>query len=131
MLTPPSSAWAATKIKSVKIQIRVEDIGEDSEPELDVMSKSDKYEVVNTEITGGYFDIGEGPGARQDETVQNQENGLATCEIELCAEDDYSFNIMEQKDIKLSGIEAVCTKAVRKDNGSTLILTIELPGLQD
>ena len=38
---------------------------------------------------------------------------------------------MEQKDIKLSGIEAVCTKAVRKDNGSTLILTIELPGLQD
>lgn len=37
-----------------------------------------------------------------------------------------SFSVLRQEDIQFSGLGAVCSRAVRKDNGTTLLLTIEL-----
>ena len=47
-------------------------------------------------------------------------------EIELESDADDSFSVLRQEDIQFSGLGAVCSKAVRKDNGTTLLLTIEL-----
>lgn len=128
---PIVSQAADKKISSVKIQIRAE--GFEEEPELEIESLSERYEVVGFELVGGLISLGEGPGAvdEEDYQIQSQEEKEITYDIELNAEEDYFFGTMQQKDIKLSGIDATCTKAVRKDNGSTLVLTVELPGLQD
>ena len=47
-------------------------------------------------------------------------------EIELESDTDDSFSILRQEDIQFSGLSAECSKAIRKDNGTTLLLTIEL-----
>lgn len=47
-------------------------------------------------------------------------------EIELESDAEDSFSVLRQEDIQFSGLGAVCSKAVRKDNGTTLLLTIEL-----
>ena len=47
-------------------------------------------------------------------------------EIELESDADNPFSVLRQEDIRFSGLGAVCSKAVRKDNGTTLLLTIEL-----
>ena len=47
-------------------------------------------------------------------------------EIELESDADDSFSVLRQEEIQFSGLHAVCSKAVRKDNGCTLLLTIEL-----
>ena len=47
-------------------------------------------------------------------------------EIELESDADDFFSVLRQEDIQFSGLGAVCSKAVRKDNGTTLLLTIEL-----
>lgn len=46
-------------------------------------------------------------------------------EIELESDADDSFSVLRQEDIQFSGLGAVCSKAVRKDNGTTLLLTID------
>lgn len=51
------------------------------------------------------------------------------CEIELLADDACHFSIMERSDIKLSGVKGECTKAVRKNGGSSLVLSVRLTGL--
>lgn len=131
LVSIPIVSQADTKISSVKIQIRAE--GFEEEPELEIESLSDRYEVIGFELVGGLISLGEGPGAvnEEDYLKLSQEVNEITYEIELSADEDYFFGTMQQKDIKLSGIDATCTKAVRKDNGSTLVLTVELPGLQE
>lgn len=124
---------AATKIKNVKVKIGIEDLEDFSDPEFYAEAKSDKYEVSDVNIISGFYEQGTGPAVDEelalevdtDDDMQVTSEGTV-CEIELCAEDDYYFGTMEQTDIKLSGVDGICTKAVRKDSGSTLVLTVEL-----
>ena len=50
-------------------------------------------------------------------------------EIELESDTEDSFSILRQEDIQFFGLRAECSKAIRKDNGTTLLLTIELQDL--
>lgn len=49
-------------------------------------------------------------------------------EIELESDADDSFSVLRQEDIQFSGLGAVCSKAVRKDNGTTLLLNDRITG---
>lgn len=130
-----SEAYAATKIPSVKVRICVDDFAnENEEPELEIEAVDDDFEIAGYEIVDGFYASVTGP-ARKDEMKNldgKSENTdlIPTYEIELTAEDGYYFDVMEQKDIVLSGFDATCTKAIRTNNGTTLILTVELPGLK-
>lgn len=127
----PIITMAATKISTVKIDIRVEDY--EGALEIDAESKSDKYDIAKCEFEGELFSYASGPGLEvilPDEIAIEQDPSDAECEIELSALDGYFFNTMQQKNIKITGTEGVCTKALRKDNGATLVLTIKLTGLE-
>lgn len=121
-------AWAATKISTVKIDIKMESFEET--PELEIESKNNRYEVGEAEMISGIFSAAYGPGLEIN-TPETQKDATPVYEIELIADDDYYFGVMEQKDIKLSGIDAECTKAVRKDSGTTLVLTVHLTGIDN
>lgn len=135
MLAGTSTSYASIKIKSVKVKIGLEDFNEYGEPEFEIEAQNDNYEVGDFVLTSGSFleiGPGTGPGAEdegeQPEFIQSQSEEVIY-EIEVNAEDGYYFDTMEQKNIKLSGIDSICTKAVRKDNGSTLLLTVKVTGL--
>lgn len=149
------TALAATKIKSIRLFIAAEGFDENDELILAVMSKNDKYEVNDCISTGNnrWTEIAQGPGkgiepesqvTPQAETEEETESpsiatpsvptlpkqpSLPIYEVEISAKDGYYFSIMEQKDIQLNGLDGICTKAVRQNNGATLILTIEITGM--
>lgn len=134
MLVHTSTSYASIKIKSVKVKIGLEDFNEYGEPEFEIEAQSDNYEVGDFALISGFSGIapGTGPGAADEgeepEFIQSQE---ILCGIEINAEDGYYFDTMEQKNIKLSGIDSICTKAVRKNNGTTLLLTVKIAGLDN
>lgn len=138
-LSLPVSAYAATKIKSVSVKVEVDDEEYDGSPELNIITKSDRYSCDEYTVTNDLLDItddddsGNGPGSNMDgektKTTHNPSKPY-TCEITLSAEDDYVFDSMKKSDIKVSGFDASCTKASRKDSGKTLVLTVELPGIK-
>lgn len=136
----PISAYATTKIKSVSVKIEVEDEDYEGSPELTISTKSDRYSCDEYTVTNDLQEITEdedsenGPGSSVNDdnkakTTHNPSKPF-TCEITLSAEDSYAFDSMKKSDIKVSGYDASCTKASRKDSGKTLVLTVELPGIK-
>lgn len=133
----PLRSYAATEIKRVKLKVGIDEYMEDDSYTLDIETKG-HFEVSEIEsLNTQNFEPSTGPAAQHDIQQSQEQEFLyekekANCfELELSAEDGYSFTKMEQKDIKLSGLESICTKAVRKNNGSTLVLSINVPGLDD
>ena len=98
----------AAEIKKVRIKLAAETFDEEGKPEVDFLTDSDEYEIVGFE--------------EQPEHVY---------EVELAAEDGKSFGRMDQKDIRLTGIKASCSRAVRKSGKEVLELTIKAEGLDD
>lgn len=147
MMSIPIIAHADTKINTISLKIETEqDDDTYGLPELEITAKGKNYSVDGYEITSeteedsNYEDEdeGNGPGASiqtttksttKKETVKSDEP--ITCEITLSAEDSYYFNTMAKKDIKINGFGANCTKAVRQNKGTTLVLTVELPELKN
>lgn len=99
---------AAAEIKKLKIRLEAEVFDENGRPIADFMTDSEEYEVVGFE------------------KMQEQ-----LYEVELSAADGMGFGELEQSDIRLTGIPAICRRAVRKNGGETLILTIKADGLSD
>lgn len=148
----PFSALCDTKISNINLKIDIEEDDFSDLPELDITSKSKNYSVDDYEITIGLDgkemdpDLSDkemddqdetgGPGAssakttKKVSTTNKKKAEPVTCEITLSASDDYYFNTMSKKNIKVSGLEANCTKASRKDSGKTLVLTVQLPGIK-
>ena len=139
------TAYASTKISTVKIKIDTEDTDTTEIPDLDISTNGKGYDFDSYEITGGFEslyddedeeDTASGPGAESKtntkKTTSNSEKKeeVATVEITLTANDDYVFNTMSKDKIKVSGYGAECTKASRKDSGKTLVLTVKLPDLK-
>jgi len=135
----PQTIYGAEKIKSISLKFDAEmedDYG--GAPDLDITSKSNKYTVDDYEITNALEDeddedIYGGPGALQTTKTQTSKkttDEVFSCEITLSAADNYVFDTLKKSDIKLSGFDALCTKASRKDSGKTLVLTVELPGVR-
>ncbi len=139
-LALPVSAYATTKIKSVSVKIEVDDEIYEGSPELEITTKSDRYSCDEYTVTNDLLEItedddsGNGPGSNADDekakTTTHNPSKPFTCEITLSAEDGYAFDSMKKSDIKVSGYDASCTKASRKDSGKTLVLTVELPGIK-
>lgn len=98
----------AAEIKKVKIKLVAETFDEEGKPEVDFLTDSDEYEIVGFE--------------EQPEHVY---------EVELAAEDGKGFGRLEQKDIRLTGLKATCSRAVRKSGKEALELTIKAEGLDD
>lgn len=152
ILSVPIFAYADTKINSVSLKIDIEDgDGFSDFVELDITAKGTNYSVGGYEITvglngdidmeddgddGGFAhdtDEEHGPGASFDSgkaAPAKKSKEPVTCEITLSAEDGYYFYTMSKKNIKVSGLEANCTKASRQDSGKTLTLTVQLPGIK-
>ncbi|WP_097006926.1 hypothetical protein [Lacrimispora amygdalina] len=134
-LTLPISIYAATKIKSVNISIDVEDDTYERNPDLVITTKSDKYSVDDYEVTNDLIELSQGeaeddgPGAELEDRSKLISK-IFTCEITLSAANGYDFYSMQKSDIKISGFNANCIKATRKDSGNTLVLTVELPGIK-
>lgn len=139
----PIYAANKTEIKKINLDIRL-DPYEDMLG-LNIETKKDNYDVMDFEWKGG-IEPGRGPAAKEEKAEHNTEEllededytkleedytilGENECLVELCAADEYFFGTMRQKDIRLRGIESICTKAIRKDNGSTLLLTLQVPGV--
>ena len=68
----------------------------------------------------------EGNQAKDGERNDAEEEKARYIEIELTAEEEDVFALMDQDKIRFYGISAVCTKAVRRDSGQSLLLTVEL-----
>lgn len=139
------TAYASTKISSVKVKIDTEDTDTTEIPDLDITASSKGYEFDSYEIIGGFEslydeededDSANGPGAESKSNTKktaantSAKEDVATVEITLTANDDYIFNTMSKDKIKVSGFGAECTKASRKDSGKTLVLTVKLPDLK-
>ena len=78
-------------------------------------------------------DSGNGPGSSTDDektkTTHNPSKPF-TCEITLSAEDGYTFDSFKKSDIKVSGLDASCTKSFKKRFGQDIGATVELPGIK-
>lgn len=97
---------AAASIDKIKIRLEVDGFDEMERPVLDAESRDDAYVVTGIEY------ISDDPES--------------SYEIEVESEEGDTFSVLEQADIKFSGLHALCSKAVRKDNGEKLLLTIEV-----
>lgn len=133
-----ASAMAASEIKNVKLKISLSEFDELNLPVLEAEAKSSCYEASDINLFLKEDERATGPAATGSEARLEgaskedfQESEDFICEVELYADSGYYFGTMEQKNIKLSGIKGECRKAVRKDQGSTLVLTIYLTGLSD
>lgn len=144
---------AAAPIKSVKLRLEAEEFDEQGKPLLEIVSLDDSYTVVGLEPLNEETPAGSGPGANESADRENPEseedgqdekrlkkesetdrdgeegeNASLSCQyqIELAAEEEDGFGVMEQSSIRFLGEPAICTKAVRRDSGQTLLLTMEL-----
>lgn len=112
---------SAAQIREVKIHLTAEEFDEEGKPVLEADSSSEKYEV--TDFTIIETEAGEEPGVQEGP----KDSPAPLLEIELTSNITDGFGVMEQKDIRLTGIGGICVKAVRKDSGQTLLLTVQ-PG---
>lgn len=132
---------ASDSIKTVRIRIGVERFDDQKRPVLTARGQGSGYEVEEVRYICGQAS---GPGAEkgklsEPEAVRQNRRPAsssicetqAECEISLAAEDGKSFAVMEQEDIRLSGVEGSCVKAVRKQGGAMLVLTVKLTGLEN
>lgn len=148
----PFSALCDSRISNISLKIDIEEDDFDELPELDITSKSKNYFVDDYEITIGLDgnemdpdlsdeeneeqDEAGGPGSslvkttKKTSTSRKKKIKPVTCEITLSAADDYYFNTMAKKNIKVFGLDANCIKASRRDSGKTLVLTVQLPGIK-
>lgn len=109
---------AAAPIRQVKIHLAAEGFDEDDKPILEAYSTNDKYEV------SGFNELSTDVSPETADTI-SLEADVKEYEIELTASEEDGFSVMEQKDIRLTGIGGSCKKAVRKDSGQTLLLTVQ------
>jgi len=146
------TAFASTKVSSVNIKIKAEEDEDDyGLPDLEITTSSKNYSISGYDYTIGLDgndvemdtdeededddqDENNGPGAntKSKSTTTKKETSTkpVTCEITLTAEDDCYFATMTKKNIKINGLDANCTKAARQDSGTTLVLTVQLPGIK-
>ncbi len=140
---------AAGQIRDIRVRIAVESFDTEGNPELEVYTGSDAYTAVgieriftgeeedDTDATGPAAEIRRYSEEAEDETASGEktasgeenttdEQSLPQYEIELVSEAEDGFGILEEQDIHFSGAEAICHKAVRRDSGQTLLLTITL-----
>lgn len=135
MLVVPMSTQAATKINKLNIKVSVDEEDDNLEPEIKFDIKNKKFSINNYTVINYNYDTEEtnGPSfdseSNSDKTTYDKSKPFV-CKLELSADDDYYFATLKKEDIKINGLNANCTKASRKDSGKTLILTIELPGLE-
>lgn len=127
---------AAAPIKEVKIHLMAEEFDEAGKPILEAVSSSEKYEVCGFFETGKKLDTELEPvmGPWADQELGMGENrsdtgepGDEIYEIELASGVPEGFAVMEEKDIRFTGVGGTCVKAVRKDAGQTLLLSVR-PG---
>lgn len=141
---------SAASIDKIRIRLQADDFDEMERPILDAESMDEAYVITGIERISDEFLHGPASETIQmeddtkteewskddtgtKEQVQSEddmkESDTVTelsYEIELESDGGDTFSIMNQSDIKFSGLKAVCSKAVRKDNGEKLLLTIEL-----
>ena len=114
---------AAASIDRVRIRLTAETLDEMELPVLEAESRDKAYTVTGVERISG--DPSNGP-AKEGKAEAEEPASEILYEIELECDTGDSFSILRQEDIRFSGLRAVCSKAVRKENGTTLLLTIEL-----
>lgn len=146
---------AAAQIREIQIRLEAESFEEDGWPLVEAYCASSQYTVTGIWQSGASEDSGSGPAGfpdpadgipfpagekEEDETGEGDNTeeerkkskqeakgeGTRYVEIELTAEDEDVFGRMDQDEIRFSGVSAVCTKAVRRDSGQSLLLTVEL-----
>lgn len=115
-------------IRSVKVRIGVDYFDELKRPVLTAGTEDSSYEVIDVKLNGE--SQASGPAAAWKPPEENLQS-LHTCEIELAAQDEKKFAVMKQEDIRLTGIEGSCIRAVRRQAGTALVLTVELTGLKN
>ena len=98
----------AAEIKKVRLRLTAEDFDESGRPEAEFQTDSEAYEVSGIE--------------------KNEED---IYEVELTALEGNEFAVMTQSDIRLTGIRASCSRAVRKNGRGTLSLSVKAEGLCD
>jgi len=119
MCAMPLSAQAAKVINSVSLSFDAEDFDDEGVPEIEVEVKGNTYDVSEAIPASEYY-------SGDEANEQKYEGDQQTYVVELSADDDYYFNITRSSKINLSGAGAEFIKASRKDNGSTLIITVKL-----
>ncbi len=146
LVTVWSEVSLASSIERVKVHLSAEDFDICGMPVLDAESGDDAYEVWEISAAQGFAGNtgtcgkAAGPGrageekggetAGEKERNEMESEGRYQYEVWLSAQEEQFFSVMEQEDICFSGEKAVCTKAVRRDSGQTLVLTfyLEEPG---
>lgn len=110
VFTCTMNTYAATKVKSVNISLKLEDFDSSGTPVVSAAAKSAKYYVNDLYA------------ASSDESLDN------IYIIELVAGDDFYFDVTKTDQIKVSGLGAEFQKASRQNNGQSLIITVALLG---
>lgn len=116
----------AASIDKIKIRLEADMFDEAEMPVLDAESLDDSYVITGVERISEGAPTGPAKEYSQinDEKDKESVSGYSY-EIEV-ESDEETFSVLKQDDIKFTGLNATCSKAVRKDNGEKLLLTIEL-----
>ncbi|MBS6953516.1 MAG: hypothetical protein KH230_09805 [Enterocloster asparagiformis] len=127
-----AQAETRKKISSINLKLRVEHIETGASPDLTAESNSQKYYVVDLNcLEDSIFDTDDEWSDESDVFIPTREAGVLKYDIELSANDGYYFSAIQSGDIKLNGCGAICKKAARSNNGTTLTLTCEITDLTD
>lgn len=118
----PLSAQAAEAINSVSLSFDAENFDDDGVPEIEVEAKGSTYDVGEAMLASEYY-------SGDEANESKYEGDHQTYVVELSADDDHYFNITKSSKINLNGAGAEFVRASRKDNGTTLIITVKLTRL--
>lgn len=126
---------AAASIDRIRVRLKAEDFDEKGMPLLEAESRDEAYSVTGVECISG--DSTSGPAKKEESEEEKRKKEIEKepeeeqgenlqYELELESDSEDYFSVLRQEDIQFSGLKAVCRKAIRKDNGNTLLLTFEL-----
>lgn len=118
----PLSAQAANAINSVSLSFDAESFDDEGVPEIEVEAKGSTYDAGDAMLASEYY-------SGDEANESKYEGDHQTYVVELSADDDYYFNITKSSKINLNGAGAEFVRASRKDNGTTLIVTVKLTRL--
>lgn len=111
------TGYAEEKINRVSLSFQSDGFDEEGIPEIDVSVRGDHYSAA--EVMRAY----------EYDEEEADKGDTQTYVVELYADQGYYFHITKPGNIKVSGAGAQFVKASRKENGSLLVVTVKLTGL--
>lgn len=102
----------------------------EEESGFECYAKGSSYYADEVTLISGFDLIAPGPSTQgfsiEEIEAMGESSHKKELEIILHTDDEHYFGVMKEKNIKLKGVNAACTSAVRKEGKQELVLTVEI-----